>query len=80
MGVDLTFKTMNDFDPGEVAKRVPALNKMLEARQQLNDLMIYMDGKDGAQDLLDKLLKDPELLKALAASKKAEADGAEAPE
>ena len=80
MGVDLTFKNMNDFDPGEVAKRVPALNKMLEARQQLNDLMIYMDGKDGAQDLLDKLLKDPELLKALAASKKAEADGAEAPE
>ena len=80
MGVDLTFKTMNDFDPGEVAKRVPALNKMLEARQQLNDLMIYMDGKDGAQDLLDKLLKDPELLKALAASKKAEADGAAASE
>ena len=80
MGVDLTFKNMNDFDPGEVAKRVPALNKMLEARQQLNDLMIYMDGKDGAQDLLDKLLKDPELLKALAASKKAEADGAEATE
>lgn len=80
MGVDLTFKNMNDFDPGEVAKRVPALNKMLEARQQLNDLMIYMDGKDGAQDLLDKLLKDPELLKALAASKKAEADGAEVSE
>ncbi len=69
LSVDLTFKTMEDFDPGEIAKKVPALAKMLEARQQLNDLMIYMDGKDGAQELLDKLLKDPDLLKSLAAAK-----------
>ena len=69
LGVDLSFKTMEDFDPGEVAKKVPALAKMLEARQQLNDLMTYMDGKDGAQELLDKLLKDPDLLKSLAAAK-----------
>ena len=69
MGVDLTFKSMNDFDPGEVAKQVPALKKMLDARQELNDLMVYMDGKDGAQELLDKLLKDPDLLKAMASAK-----------
>jgi type VI secretion system protein ImpB len=52
-----------------VAKKVPALAKLLEARQELNDLMLYMDGKDGAQALLDKVLKDPELMKALAAAK-----------
>lgn len=69
LAVDLTFSTMDDFSPGAVAKNVPALAKLLEARQQLNDLMLYMDGKDGAQDLLDKLLKDPDLLKSLAASK-----------
>ncbi len=80
LGVDLTFKNMNDFDPGEVAKRVPALNKLLEARQQLNDLMIYMDGKDGAQELLDKVLKDPDLLKALAAAKSEKSGEAEASE
>jgi type VI secretion system protein ImpB len=74
MGVDLTFKSMEDFSPGAVAKNVPALAKLLEARQQLNDLMLYMDGKDGAQDLLDKVLKDPELLKALAAAKPASDD------
>ena len=79
MSVDLTFKTMDDFDPGEIAKRVPALNKLLEARNQLSDLMSYMDGKDGAQELLDKLLKDPELLKALAAEKANKA-GEAAPE
>jgi type VI secretion system protein ImpB len=69
MGVDLTFNTMADFSPGEIAKNVPALAKLLEARQQLNDLMLYMDGKDGAQDLLDKVLKDPSLMQALVAAK-----------
>src|SRR5690606_9950882 len=68
LAVDMTFTSMDDFSPGAIAKTVPALAKLLEARQQLNDLMLYMDGKDGAQDLLDKVLKDPELLKSLAAA------------
>jgi type VI secretion system protein ImpB len=76
MGVDLTFKSLDDFGPGAIAKNVPALAKLLEAREQLNDLMVYMDGKDGAQGLLDKVLKDPEMLKALAAAKPAEGEGA----
>ena len=67
MAVDMTFKTMDDFSPGAVAKNTPALAKLLEAREQLNDLMLYMDGKDGAQELLDKVLKDKELMSALAA-------------
>ena len=78
LSVDLNFKTIDDFSPGAVAKSVPALAKMLEQRQQLNDLMLYMDGKDGAQELLDKLLKDPELMKALsAAPPQAEASSSE---
>jgi type VI secretion system protein ImpB len=72
LGIDLTFTNMEDFTPGSIAKRVPAISKLLEARQQLNDLMLYMDGKDGAQDLLDKVLKDPELMKALVAAKPVE--------
>jgi type VI secretion system protein ImpB len=74
IGVDLTFKSMEDFSPGQVARNVPALAKLLEARQQLNDLMLYMDGKDGAQDLLDKVLKDPELMKSLASANPPAAD------
>jgi type VI secretion system protein ImpB len=69
LGVDLTFKSIDDFGPGAIAKNVPALAKLLEARQELSDLMVYMDGKDGAQGLLDKVLKDPDLMKALAAAK-----------
>jgi type VI secretion system protein ImpB len=71
LGVDLTFKSMEDFTPGAVAKQVPSLNKLLEARNELSDLMAYMDGKDGAQDLLDKVLKDPDLMKSLAGTKPA---------
>lgn len=69
MSVDLTFKSMEDFSPGQIAKNVPAMAKLLEARQQLNDLMTYMDGKDGAQELLDKVLNDPDLLKSLASAR-----------
>ena len=78
LSVDMTFNSIEDFSPGAVAKKVPALAKLLEARQELNDLMLYMDGKDGAQALLDKVLKDPELMKALAAAKPVEDPAPEA--
>lgn len=77
LGVDMTFKSMEDFTPGRVAKQVPALAKLLEARQELSDLMAYMDGKDGAQELLDKVLKDPDLMKSLAAAGPPAAEGSE---
>lgn len=75
LSVDLTFKSIEDFAPGKVAKAVPALAKLLEAREQLNDLLLYMDGKDGAQELLDRLLKDPALLQAMSAAKLEEESG-----
>lgn len=77
LSVDLTFKSIEDFSPGRIAKSIPSLSKLLEARQQLNDLLLYMDGKDGAQDLLDKVLKDPALLQALSSAKPVEEEQAE---
>jgi type VI secretion system protein ImpB len=76
LGVDITFSSLEDFNPGRIARNVPALAKLLEAREQLNDLMLYMDGKAGAQELLDKVLKDPELMKALASKTAPDPDGA----
>jgi type VI secretion system protein ImpB len=67
LGIDLTFKTLEDFNPGRIARNVPALARLLEAREQLNDLMVYMDGKAGAQALLDKVLRDKTLMATLAA-------------
>jgi len=74
LAIELEFNKMDDFSPGAIAQKVPELAKLLEARQQVNDLMLFMDGKDGAQDLLDKLLKNPDLLKSLAAAKPAGGD------
>ncbi|USI74898.1 type VI secretion system contractile sheath small subunit [Sphingomonas morindae] len=71
LGIDLSFRTLEDFNPGQVARAVPALAALLDAREQLNDLMLYMDGKAGAQELLDRVLKDPALMQALAATRPA---------
>jgi type VI secretion system protein ImpB len=70
LNVELTFESMDDFSPAAVARKVDALNKLLEARQQLSNLITYMDGKTGAEELVNKLLQDPALLQSLAASKK----------
>lgn len=78
IGIDLTFKKMEDFDPGKVAKAVPALAKLLEARDQLNDLLVLMDGKENATELLEKVLNDPDLLKAMSAAKSEMSDGGDA--
>lgn len=65
LGVSLTFRSMDDFGPAEVARQVPALRKLLEARQHLANLQRYMNSKPKAQDQIRKLLNDPELLAAL---------------
>jgi type VI secretion system protein ImpB len=65
MGVNLRFDKMADFEPAAVAKQVPAVAKLLEARQQLANLQRYMDGKVAAEDQLRKLLSDPRLMAAL---------------
>ncbi len=51
--------------PVAVARQVPATAKLLEAREQLANLLRYMDGKVGAEDQLKKLLADPQLMAAL---------------
>jgi type VI secretion system protein ImpB len=66
LNVDITFESVDDFSPAAVARKVDALNKLLEARSQLSNLVTYMDGKSGAEDLIAKILNDPTLLKALA--------------
>jgi type VI secretion system protein ImpB len=70
--VDITFESMDDFSPAAVARKVDALAKLLEARSQLSNLITYMDGKPGAENLITKVLNDPALLKALASNPKPE--------
>ena len=70
MSIDLTFESMEDFSPAAVARKVDSLNRLLTARGQLANLLTYMDGKSGAEDLVSKLLNDPALLKTLASAPK----------
>ena len=65
MGVDLRFEKMADYEPAAVAKQVPAVAKLLEARMQLANLQRYVDGKVAAEEQLRKLLADPQLMQAL---------------
>ena len=78
MAVDITFESMDDFSPAAIARKVEPLRKLLEARTQLSNLMTYMDGKTGAEDLMAKITQDPALLKALASTPKPKFDAGEA--
>ena len=68
--VEMTFESMDDFSPAAVARKVDSLNKLLSARTQLANLLTYMDGKGGAENLITKLLADPALLQAVSAAPK----------
>ena len=72
INIDVTFDSMDDFSPEKIAAKVEPLRKLLEARTQLSNLMTYMDGKTGAEELISKVIQDPALLKSLAAAPKAE--------
>lgn len=65
LAVTLRFNNMADFNPAAIAKQVPPLKKLLDARTQLANLLRYMDGKVAADQQLRNLLKDPQLMAAL---------------
>jgi len=76
ISVEMTFESMDDFSPAAVARKVDALNKLLQARTELANLLTYMDGKDKAEELVGKLLNNPDLMKSLATAPNAETPAA----
>lgn len=77
--VDITFESFDDFSPAAVARKVEPLRQLLEARTQLSNLQTYMDGKAGAESLINQLMQNPHLLKALAATPKPQASNESEP-
>jgi len=65
LSVNVKFTKMDDFSPAAIARQIPATAKLLQAREQLSNLLRYMDGKAAAEDTLKKLLADPELMAAM---------------
>jgi type VI secretion system protein ImpB len=65
MAVTLAFKGMEDFEPAQVARNVPALKKLLETRDKLRDLLTKVDRSEDLETLLEQVLKNSEDLKKL---------------
>ena len=78
LSVGLKFTKMDDFSPAAIARQVPAMAKLLEAREQLSNLLKYMDGKVAAEDQIKKLLADPQLMAALKERATQKDEGSEA--
>lgn len=56
MAVDLTFKSMDDFDPAEIVNQVEPLRKLLEARNKLRDLMSKADRSEELEKILEEII------------------------
>ena len=74
LNVDLEFESMRDFAPNRIAEKVEPLKELLDARTELSNLLSYMDGKTGAEELISKVLADNDLLKSLASLTKKNED------
>jgi len=79
LAVDMTFESIEDFSPAAIARKVEPLQRLLDARSQLANLQTYMDGKSGAETLVNRVLQDPALLTSLASAPKPSLDVAPAP-
>ena len=69
-GVELKFRSMNDFSPEAVVEQVDPLRRLLEARTKLADLRNKMNGNDKLADLLTEVLSNTEKLQTLNAQGK----------
>ncbi|HUF27356.1 MAG TPA: type VI secretion system contractile sheath small subunit [Gemmatimonadaceae bacterium] len=65
IGVDLTFKSLDDFSPDAVAQQVKPLRELLELRTKLADLRGSLQGNDKLDEILQATLNDPTKMEQL---------------
>lgn len=63
--VELNFTAFEHFHPESIVKQVPRLARLLEARQQLRDLLAKLDGNDELDAMLEQIVSNTEELKLL---------------
>ena len=66
LGVELRFKSLDDFHPEQVANQVEPVRKLLEARRKLSDLLGKLDGNDKLDEILQDIISSTESLEKLA--------------
>ena len=69
--VELHFNQIDQFEPESIVNQIPRLARLLEARQQLRDLLGKLDGNDELDALLEYILQNTEDLKQLKGSTEA---------
>ncbi|MEP7341347.1 MAG: type VI secretion system contractile sheath small subunit [Acidobacteriota bacterium] len=68
LAVELNFRGIDDFHPDQVVQQVEELQKLVELRQNLSDLLAKMDGNDKLTGLLQQVLENPDSVKQIAAT------------
>ena len=69
--VELHFNQIDQFEPESIVNQIPRLARLLEARQQLRDLLGKLDGNDELDALLENILQNTEDLKQVKGSTEA---------
>jgi type VI secretion system protein ImpB len=64
--VELNFRSMEDFEPEQVAKQIPVLRELLDMRTQLSNLLGKLEGNDKLEQLLSEVIQSSETAKTLA--------------
>jgi type VI secretion system protein ImpB len=65
--VDLRFRSMDDFDPANVAKQVKPLKELLDLRTRLSDLRGSLQGNEKLDELLQDAVRSTDKLDKLKA-------------
>ena len=77
LAIDLTFTSIGDFAPDQIAEQVPQLAEILKMRRQLVELLGFMDGRVDAEKRISQLLNNEPLLQQIASQALADNDSVE---
>ena len=67
MAVQLTFNSIEDFEPARIVEQVEPLKKLLATRNKLRDLLSKVDRSEDLEGLLERVLQNTDDLKKLSA-------------
>ena len=75
LALQMKFKSIEDFEPGQVVKQVEPLKKLLETRDKLRDLLTKVDRSEDLENVLERVLQNTDELKKLSADLGGKASG-----
>ncbi len=75
LGVELEFKSLDDFGPEAVAQQIEPIQKLVEARRRLSELAIKINTNERLEELLQDVVQNTDALKQLSSAKAPEETG-----